>query len=161
MRVGSSRQFQQLHPTTYERVSSHVLYTIASGLILLVYQNPHGSWCKTHSWSVMGYCWASLHDLIPMAGPKSLLTELGFHHRLESFVANFSTSSFALKTSSLSLDAAGKFKRTEYNNFRKEKHVALLILWRVKRFKRSLGVSESLHFWEILKQVEFFDNSII
>ena len=81
-----------------------------------------------------------------MAGPKPMLTEFGIHHRLESCIANFSTISFALKTSSLSLDAAGKFKRTEYYNSRKEKHVALLILWRVKRFKRSLGVSESLHF---------------
>ena len=94
----------------------------------------------------MGYRLNRLDEPVFKAGPKSLLTELGFHHRLESFVANFSTSSFALKTSSLSLDAAGKFKRKESYNFRKEKHVALLILWRVKRFKRSLGVSESLHF---------------
>ena len=81
-----------------------------------------------------------------MAGPKPMLSEFGIHHRLESCVTIFSTSSFALKTSSLSLDAAGKFKRKESYNFRKEKHVALLILWRVKRFKRSLVVSESLHF---------------
>ena len=66
----------------------------------------------------MGVRLNRLDEPVFMAGPKPMLTEFGIHHRLESCVTIFSTSSFALKTSSLSLDAARKFKRAEYYNFR-------------------------------------------